>query len=313
MNKLNTIKGRINIGKFSEVSAFRFKTILKMVLIPMSTLIVLIFFLYILIEMNLAYFKAFNVIDIGEMESAYYDYLFSALVDMGKYTFGFLVFMAVIGMYISNLLLRPFKIIAEYCECRVANKKAEYNPDFFSDLKLLTSISDFFFYTVDNVLLVTNKSVGKVPSKFTKIHKPVFERAFFLQFFFIFLIVSLLLSAILYVSVNNIYENLVTLSLQLVVKEKVFLKFFNLQKEIFSVVLNVGIICNFIFFISLAFNLYDKVSSPAFGIFSTMRSFIKGNYGSRIHLVGYYYMRDYCRSINKYFAFIQKSINENKS
>ena len=55
----------------------------------------------------------------------------------------------------------------------------------------------------------------------------------------------------------------------------------------------------------LGFHLYAKVSGAAFAIFSTMRSYMKGNYSSRVHLVGYSYLRDYTRKLNKYLDYVQ--------
>ena len=65
-------------------------------------------------------------------------------------------------------------------------------------------------------------------------------------------------------------------------------------------------------YLALGFHLYDKVSGAAFGIFSTMRSFMKGNYFSRVHLVGYAYIRDYTRKLNKYLDHIQNNFDKQK-
>jgi hypothetical protein len=67
-----------------------------------------------------------------------------------------------------------------------------------------------------------------------------------------------------------------------------------------------------IFYIALGFHLYEKVSGAAFGIFSTMRSFMKGNRFSRVHLVGYAYIRDYTRKFNKYLDYMQNNFDKDK-
>jgi signal transduction histidine kinase len=60
----------------------------------------------------------------------------------------------------------------------------------------------------------------------------------------------------------------------------------------------------------LGLHLYAKVSGAAFGIFSTMRAFMKGNYSSRVHLVGFSYVREYTRKLNKYLDYIQNNFTK---
>jgi hypothetical protein len=62
------------------------------------------------------------------------------------------------------------------------------------------------------------------------------------------------------------------------------------------------------FYVLFGMHLYSKVSGAAFGIFSTMRAFMKGNYSSRVHLVGYAYLRDHTRKLNKYLEYIQNNL-----
>jgi hypothetical protein len=59
-------------------------------------------------------------------------------------------------------------------------------------------------------------------------------------------------------------------------------------------------------------HLYGKVSGAAFGIFSTMRSFMKGDHFSRVHLVGYAHIRDNTRKLNKYLDFAQNNFEKRK-
>jgi hypothetical protein len=66
-------------------------------------------------------------------------------------------------------------------------------------------------------------------------------------------------------------------------------------------------------YILLGLHLYSKVSGAAFGIFSTMRSFMKGNYSSRVHLVGFAHIREYTRKLNKYLDYIQNNFTKEQS
>ena len=50
-------------------------------------------------------------------------------------------------------MIRPFKSIGKYCEDKMNDKKNYYEPDFFSDLKLLTSFSVYFFSKIDQATI----------------------------------------------------------------------------------------------------------------------------------------------------------------
>ena len=69
-----------------------------------------------------------------------------------------------------------------------------------------------------------------------------------------------------------------------------------------------GVVLVAVSYSGLTIHLYQKVSGAAFGFFSTMRSFAKGNYNTRVHLIGYTHIRQHGRALNKYLDFIQKKI-----
>jgi hypothetical protein len=44
-----------------------------------------------------------------------------------------------------------------------------------------------------------------------------------------------------------------------------------------------------------------------------MRSFMKGNHSSRVHLVGYTHLREYTRKLNKYLDYIQNNFSKDRT
>jgi hypothetical protein len=89
-------------------------------------------------------------------------------------------------------------------------------------------------------------------------------------------------------------------------------KFISSQIFILDELVLMTITLTSIFYILLGLHLYSKVSGAAFGIFSTMRTFMKGNYFSRVHLVGYAHIRDYTRKLNKYLDHLEKNLVKDK-
>ena len=83
---------------------------------------------------------------IGALEEAYYEYILTALLDLIPYIGLFCVFLVFTGIYISDILLRPFKLIGDYCEKVLKGEpNVIYDPEFFTDLKLLAEFSEYFF------------------------------------------------------------------------------------------------------------------------------------------------------------------------
>jgi hypothetical protein len=297
------------IGVFKDdQSKFRLITAFKMAGIPFLSLIILCTFLWLLLRLNLVFFEANGYSGFVELKEAYYERTFYALGELASYFGFFLILNVFMGIYVSDLLLRPFRIISEYCEKEVESGDAVYDPDFFSDLKLLTGISEYFINVMDNAKINGKLYPTKVPYKFTRIHRPVFEKGFFIQFSFFIFITSICAAIGIYVIIVDTYTNIVQLSITSLKSAPALNYFFKEQTVIFESILVGVMVAHVLLSILLSVNLYSKVAGPAFGFFATMRSFLKGAYRSRVHLVGYYYLRPYSRSINKYLEHLDKNI-----
>jgi len=290
---------------------FRLRTGGEIILIPCMTFLSLLIFIWFTLKINLIYLRSNGYSKIEILETAYYEYFLNTGLQIIPYIFLFLIINFFIGNYIGALLLRPFRIIANYCQNKLDGREGTYDPDFFTDLKRLTSFSEFFFNTLNTAKL--NKSLDKVsiPSKFTKIHGPKFESSFFIQYFLILLLNSGVIAGLIYLIITNLYSDLVRLSIETIPLKEGSQYFLNQQESVFSAILWGVMGFHFILTILLALFFYSKVSGPAFGIFATMKSFLKGNHSARVHLIGYYYIRPYCRVFNKYLDDMQRKLTNN--
>ncbi|MBL6988404.1 MAG: hypothetical protein ISR65_01425 [Bacteriovoracaceae bacterium] len=297
---------------FGDNSLFRMVTVLKMMTIPVLSLTILSGLIWMFLRINLAFFEVNGFIRIDELRVAYFDYILSSLVDITPYLIIFIVINGVIGAYISELLVRPFKLIGNYCENR-RNAKGdicEYDPDFFSELRLLTVFSEYFFNIADNAIAHKQLLQTKIPEKFTKIHKPVFERGYFLQFSVFILMTSICAIIGIYIITVDTYGNIIQLSIEALKQSATFNHFFKEQKIILDFILWGVIIFHVLLSFLLSFHLYSKVSVPAFAIFATMRGFLKGTHESRVHLIGFSNIRPYCHQFNKYLDFLQEQVDK---
>ena len=294
---------------------FKFMTGSKFVCISIGFTSTILLFTYLLLKLNLIYFVSQGYPGAVEFQDAFYDFVFNAIFDKIPYVVVALIFIFALGFYLAQIMIRPFKVISKYCVERMQNQNNYYSPDYISDLKLLTSFSVYFFSRVDEAKKLGRLEKVEVPDDYTRIHKPVFEKNFFFNYFFIVVIFALLISLGIFILNNSVKVQIFSLAQKFLANSAPGnnnVRFF--IEEQFSVA-SIGAV----FFIALhafvycifGIHLYGKVSGPSFAIFATMRSFLKGNYHNRIHLVGYYYLRDDCRKINKYLDHIQKNLTNN--
>ena len=296
----------------NELFKFRFGIISRLVAIPLFSMILNIVFVILFLQFNLIFFEANGYPQVASFKETFYDFIFARLLVYLPYTFGFLILLSFLGVYVSRLLVRPFKLISEYCADFMQGKRANYDPEFLTDLKLLTSFSEWFFNSVENS--VKNKTLPRleVPKKFQKIHRPIFETSFFLHYSFLLSLGMIAVGFGVHMFAIDAHENLIELS-RVTLKDAAGINYFmRTQSQVFTNVTWFTLTVHLLLHIFLLVRLHEMVATPAFALFSTMRSFVKGSHDVKVHLVGHYFLRDYFRTFNQYLTYVKNSIGDEK-
>lgn len=308
MKEMNKSYERIKALLNNEEFMFKVSTGTKFLLVSAICTLSVLLFTYLFLKIDLIFFVANGYPGAAEFEDAFYEFMYSSLLDgvVWLVLSGFFIFS--LGYYLSAIMLRPFKGISQYCEDRINDKKNYYTPDFFSDLKLLTSFSVFFFSRISEAQIKGKLESVEIPPHFTRIHKPVFEKNFFFNYLFIVIIFALLSSlGILFIN-SSIRDQIFELSRKLLSNNGQIQYFLDKQFEIANIAVYFFVSLHLLIYLLLGIHLYAKVATPAFAVFATMRSFLKGNHHNRVHLIGFYYLREDCRKINKYLDHVQKNL-----
>ena len=308
MKPFGKITRRISKHWNDDEQMFKIGMGLKFLGVSLFCLLSVLLFTYLLIRIDLIYFVAHGFPGADEYQAAFYGYIYSAFEDEliwiaigAAFTFG-------LGYYLASIIIRPFRVIGEYCDDRIHNKKNFYTPDFFSDLKLLTSFSVFFFTKVDEAGVKGKLDKVEIPPDYLGIHKPIFERNFFFNYFFIIVIFALL-SSLGIVLVNiEIRDHMFELAKKFLANNKNVTYFLDEQFVIADIAVYFFVSLHLLLYFILGVHLYGKIATPAFAVFATMRSYLRGNHHNRVHLIGYYYLRNDCRKINKYLDHVQKNL-----
>ncbi|MBC7430188.1 MAG: hypothetical protein H7336_16360 [Bacteriovorax sp.] len=291
-----------------EEHMFKIGMGLKFLGVSVFCLLSVLLFTYLLIRIDLIFFVSHGFPGAAEFQAAFYEYIYSAFSDELIWIAIAAVFTFGLGYYLSGIMIRPFKVIGEYCDDKINNKKNFYTPDFFSDLKLLTSFSVFFFTKIDEAGIKGKLENIEIPAHFTRIHKPSFEKNFFFNYLFIIAIFALLSSlGIVFLNIE-IRDHMFELAKKFLAHNNQVTYFLDEQFVIADIAVYFFVMLHLILYFLLGVHLYSKIATPAFAVFATMRSYLRGNHHNRVHLIGYYYLRKDCRKINKYLDHVQKNL-----
>jgi hypothetical protein len=295
----------------TEDSRFIIWTGLKVAGISFFINLIVYSFLLEMMKLNYAFFKANGFPDLTD-ESTYYGYLITEVTEYLTAFFIFHVFLFFIGTYVGWLILRPFKMMAEYCEDVVENPNAVYVVEEFSTYSLLTRFSEFFFEYLRESRKKGQITSNSIPPQYARIHQPVPDKIFMLHFGILLVIIAISSSVFTIENASSVFHSMVELSEKTLSNTKISHRFFSHQVFVIDDTVTLSTILIIISYLGLGIHLYEKVSGAAFGIFSTMRSFMKGNHFSRVHLLGYGHLRDYTRKLNKYLDYIQNNFDKDK-
>lgn len=320
-NKKSNVKSPIRnfrqIYKIAKSDDMRFilGTGMKITSVAFIVTVFIIYMFWVVLSYNNVFFEANGFLNIDELRQAYFDFILHKTLFRLHYFLAFFIGLFLSGIYVGKILLRPFEIIAKYCDESIEDENVTYNPDLFSDFKLLTRFSEYFFEHIKEARAKQKLSALEIPQHFTRIHGPVFDRVFFFHFTLFISIITLVSSFVILETTVSIYESIIELSIQSLKNQGSAVRYFlKNQIYIFESVQWISIVSIIISYLLLSFHLYSKVSGAVFGYFSTMRTYLKGNHYARVHLVGYRHVRPYSRALNRYLDFIQKSFgNSNQT
>jgi hypothetical protein len=296
----------------SEETRFFMITGLKVSGISLAINFIIMYIMFLVMRLNLAFFLAHGFPQVND-PTVFYDSIVGEALDNLPVLFAFHIFLFFIGVYVGWLMLRPFRVLGEYCEKVIEQPNAIYKIDEFSNFRLLTRFSEFFFEFLRESRRKGSISANSVPPQYSRIHKPVLDVIFLLHFGILLIIIAIASSVFIIENSSSVFESMVELANRTLTESIVVNKYFANQMFILDELVTLTIILVTFSYTMLGFHLYAKVSGAAFGIFSTMRAYMKGAHFSRVHLVGYTYIRENTRKLNKYLEYVERTVEKEKS
>src|SRR5690606_38833718 len=155
------------------------------------------------------------------------------------------------------------RTIGSYCNDVVEGREASYDQEFFSELRLLTRFSDYFFGMIQSMTKNGGLVEVDVPEKYTRIHQPVFEKAFFIQFSLFVLMTSIAIGIAVVTITVDIHSQILSLA-DKTVKLTPAIKYFLERQESTLFEIMIGVMgAHLALHIAFCFHLYNKVAAPA--------------------------------------------------
>ncbi len=294
----------------TDESRFVLSTAVKFCALSCGVMLMVGHQIYQIVRLNLVFFRANGFSGIDELSEAYYDALLGNVAESLPLAFACFVVLFFVGLYLGIVILRPFKNIEDYCARAMEDPDAAYHVDQFAGYRLMTRFSELFFEFLRQARRQGKMEALGVPPQYTGIHRPLLDWPFLLHFSFFVLIMALLTVGMTMFLAMEVHENTVQLAIRMLKTDpKMMAGFFSAQTFVIE---EMWILTGVLVMgtqMMLALHLYNQVSGAAFAIFSTMRTFMKGNHFARVHLVGYSYLRDSTRTLNKYLDWTQKNLS----
>jgi hypothetical protein len=269
-------------------------------------------FLFQVIRVNYAFFRALGFPDVRDNNS-FFDLVIREAIENLPALFIFHIGLFFIGSYVGWLMLRPFKIMGDYCENVLENLNYIYKVDEFSSYTLFTRFSEFFFEYLRESRRKNIIISNTIPPQYSRIHKPVLDYIFLLHFGLVLIIISLVSAIFIIENTSSVYASMVELATMTLKDQTSVSRYFSEQMFILDSIIKLTISLLIVFYTLLGLHLYSKISGASFAIFSTMRTYMKGNYSSRVHLIGYSHIREYTRKLNKYLDYMENNFCKDRS
>ncbi|EQC47300.1 hypothetical protein [Bacteriovorax sp. Seq25_V] len=310
INKIKNIVDNLKVMFRDEHALFRVSMGLKFALIPTLSLMFAILLNYIILRVTISTLMSFENVRDFVIVDILYLFIEKSVVDIIPWFILLFWILLILGMFLANVVIRPFKIIGDYCEQKVKGQTVSYDPEFVTNLKLLSSFSEWFFSTIDVMKEVGDIREVKIPEKYKRIHQPVFETSFFLYTSLVVTIATALTAILTLYANYEVFNGVVEVVREFFVNKAELKTFLVKLNEVYSLISIFIVAFNIIAYLFFCIYLYSKISTPAFGFFATMRSFISGRHSNRVHLIGYPFVRKYTRSLNKYLDELERSALE---
>ena len=197
----------------SNDSKFELRISLTVMLVPLVSLMITAYGMWIFLHMVYSYFQANGYFESDLFQETFYDYIFGGLWNYAPLVLAYFTLLFFLGYYIARLLIRPIKQIGEYAEEMIDHEVEPFKMDSVEKRKYILNFSMFFFRRIKQFRVEGEIADTSIPEQFVKVDRPVFDYVFYFQYLLFLFIITMITAIGLWVAADHIYVSITNLAL----------------------------------------------------------------------------------------------------
>lgn len=263
----------------SQDSQYFLKTALKFSAVPVFSLTLVSFLFYTILEMNYSFFVANGF---AQESTVFYDTIFKNISGYSLYFLFMQVLVFMLGLYISYLAVRPFDDIEYFSYRFIENPEEKLEIKGFNKSKLIYQASNYLFAYLYHHVNNCKGNRPELPYNIETLKKPPVDKVFLLQYMVIVVIITTSFSALLHNFTSELYQEIVSGGIDLLVSSQVVSTFLDSQERILLNIRVLGIFSNLIAFYFIYRIIYNTVDGVTYGYARDMVKILKGQHHVRL-------------------------------
>jgi hypothetical protein len=265
----------------SQDSKYFIKTGFKVVTVPVLCTLLMVYSLWLYMEMNYSFFLANGFASGGEMKETFFDYLISATVDYLPWVGLFYVAVYFVGLFLSHLVLRPFDQAAKMC-CNLSEggiPNTQLDP---MSARKLVNRSVVMLVEFLHLSEKGEQSNFAIPSQLDKIKKPETDGVFYLQYGSIVFILALVTSISCYFFMHHMHEAIIDGAMKLLKSNASIRTFLTSQSDMMENIVWTATALSMTLYAILAKGIISDVEGVSYGYLRDVRDIVSGNTSKRL-------------------------------
>lgn len=324
MNSPQVAIKKIKLGSWSklfqsEYSLLQLKNGVVFLFVYLFSLVMVFYHLWILVDLVSYYVFTLTplrhqaALEVTFRES-FYDYLIGNSLDAMVLVMVACILVFFLGIFLTRVLIRPFEQLAGCCLERLQLKGNDQSLMPSEMIRLggaLGVMSDIFF--THHVLCPTKSTSTAItlPSSMSKIDGPRTNYILLSRLLLPLLLMVMISSAAILILNQQLSDHLLAFVLKYAsINNQSSLRLLQYQSQLLYSMSLPLVLLSIILNCLLAQYLCAQVSHVGFALFSTLRSFLKGNLGARMHVIGHQVFREHTRSVNRYLDALALQLSE---
>jgi hypothetical protein len=282
----------------SQDSQFYLRTATKFTLIPVFCLLLVIYSLWLFLNMNYSFFISYGFFKDEALKEAFFDLILTNLSEHFILILLFIFAMYLLGLLLSFFTLRPFDQIRRFAILFSSNWENHLQVEKMSQSRLVVQSSTILFDYLHSVLSGNHGSDVEIPEAWLTIKKPLKDFTFYFQYAFFLIVIFIISDLGLYLFTEMIYEEIINTAVGQLKINKGAIDFLHTQKVVLDDIYLFAIFTNLALLVISANSIIRRVDGVSFAFSRDIKEIVLGNHKKRLSPRSYDPGQEAAKTIN---------------